>query len=87
MEEALLVTSQHAPRIIVSLLFWMSVYSIYLESPRLFGAIQSRLCMCDFGPGVTHNTCPHMPSDGLILNHKMRKCSVGCYVTKYHSSS
>jgi hypothetical protein len=64
------------------------VYSIHLESSRLFGATQSRPFVYDFGPGVTHDTYPHVPTvrgdDGL--KHKKGKNSVGYYVTKYHHS-
>jgi len=64
------------------------VYSIHLESSRLFGATQSRPFVYDFGPGVTHDTYPHMPAtrgdDGL--KHRMGKNGVGYYVTKYHHS-
>ena len=63
------------------------VYSIHLESSRLFGATQSRPFVYDFGPGVTHDTYPHFAArhdDGL--KHNKGKNSVGYYVTQYHHS-
>lgn len=62
------------------------VYSIHLESSRLFGATQSRPFVYDFGPGVTHTTYPHIPpalrgDDGL---KPKRKDSLSYYVTQYH---
>lgn len=63
------------------------VYSIHLESSRLFGATQSRPFVYDFGPGVTHDTYPRVPTlGGDDLKHKKRKNSVGYYVTKYYHS-
>jgi WD40 repeat protein len=67
------------------------VYSIHLESSRLFGATQSRPFVYDFGPGVTRGTYPHIPQpvtrsdDGL--KHKKGNNSVGYYVTRYHHSA
>ena len=71
--------SVHAPGNDVS-----PVYSIILESSRLFGATQSRPFVYDFGPAVRPETYPSLPStrgnDGL--SHKGRD-SIGFYVTKY----
>lgn len=64
------------------------VYSIHLESSRLFGATQSRPFVYDFGPGVTNTTYPQISNttgrgaDGLKSSRK----GVGYYVTKYHHS-
>jgi hypothetical protein len=72
--------SVHAPGNDVS-----PVYSIILESSRLFGATQSRPFVYDFGPGVRPETYPSLPrvrgADGL--SHKNGKDHVGFYVTKY----
>ncbi|KAJ7069681.1 hypothetical protein C8F01DRAFT_523098 [Mycena amicta] len=62
------------------------VYSLIMESSRLFGATESRPFVLDFGPGVTETTYPTVhpgvtPSrlnDSLSRNH-----SIGFYVTKY----
>jgi WD40 repeat protein len=65
------------------------VYSIHLESSRLFGATQSRPFVYDFGPGVTHDTYPHVPAargDDGLKHRMMGKSSVGYYVTKYRHS-
>ncbi|KAJ6585128.1 hypothetical protein B0H19DRAFT_981219 [Mycena capillaripes] len=55
------------------------VYSIILESSRLFGVTQSRPFVLDFGPGITHNTYPEAfpRSDHRDAN------GVGYYVTSY----
>ncbi|KDQ62482.1 hypothetical protein JAAARDRAFT_30380 [Jaapia argillacea MUCL 33604] len=62
------------------------VYSIVLESSRLFGATQSRPFVYDFGTGVNSNTYPRLPQnlDGVV-RHKDWK-GVGFYVTKYNHS-
>jgi hypothetical protein len=39
------------------------VYSLILESSRLFAATQSRAFVYDFGPGVTTSTYPPLPTD------------------------
>ncbi|ETW81672.1 hypothetical protein HETIRDRAFT_36708 [Heterobasidion irregulare TC 32-1] len=61
------------------------VYSVILESSRLFGATQSRPFVYDFGPGVTPDTYPPLPrvhgDDGL--SYKKGWNNVGFYVTKY----
>ncbi|KAF8895367.1 hypothetical protein BD779DRAFT_1434247 [Infundibulicybe gibba] len=68
------------------------VYSLVLESSRLFAATQSRPFVYDFGPYVNHNTYPLLP-DGLIDGLKRKKKHAGLpgyYVTKYkhaHSST
>ncbi|KAF7985580.1 hypothetical protein HWV62_3863 [Athelia sp. TMB] len=64
------------------------VYSIHLESSRLFGATQSRSFVYDFGPGVTQQTYPDIPpaprgDDGL---KPKRRGSIGYYVTQYYHS-
>jgi hypothetical protein len=57
------------------------VYTVILESSRLFGATQSRPFVYDFGPGVTRNTFPRFqPTAGFDSQ------AIGCYVTKYHHS-
>ncbi len=60
------------------------VYSILLESSRLFGATQSRPFVYDFGPSVKLETYPSLPStrkkDGLSYKGGDR---VGFRVTKY----
>ncbi|TBU31848.1 hypothetical protein BD309DRAFT_31636 [Dichomitus squalens] len=60
------------------------VYSVKLESSRLFGATQSRPFVFDFGPGAKEETYPPLTrppkEDGL----KRRDSSgVGFYVTRY----
>ncbi|EPQ54462.1 hypothetical protein GLOTRDRAFT_121612 [Gloeophyllum trabeum ATCC 11539] len=63
------------------------VYSLILESSRLFGANQSRSFIYDFVPGVTPSTYPRLPvdrNDGL--QHKKDWDGVGYYVTKYPHS-
>lgn len=70
--------SVHAPGNDVS-----PVYSIVLESTRLFGATQSRPFVYDFGSGVDRDTFPNVrfnARDGL------RQDGVGFYVTKYKHS-
>ena len=62
------------------------VYSVVMESSRLFGATQSRPFVLDFGPGAKEETYPPVtraPRDGL----KRRDSSgVGFYVTVYGHS-
>ncbi|KAL1950200.1 hypothetical protein VTO73DRAFT_5323 [Trametes versicolor] len=63
------------------------VYSVILESSRLFGATQSRPFVMDFGPGAREETYPKLTrppkEDGL----KRRDSSgVGFYVTRYGHS-
>ncbi|KAH8998655.1 hypothetical protein EDB92DRAFT_1791616 [Lactarius akahatsu] len=73
--------SVHAPGNDVS-----PVYSIILESSRLFGATQNRPFVYDFGPAVRPETYPSLPltwengNDGL--KHK-KGWDIGFYVTKY----
>ena len=55
---------------------WSPVYSLILESSRLFGATQSRPFVYDFGAGITSDTYPYVR--GFIFNS-----NEGCYVTKY----
>jgi len=72
--------SVHAPGNDVS-----PVYSIILESSRLFGATQSRPFVYDFGPSVRPETYPSLPraqgNDGL--RYKKGLDHIGYYVTKY----
>ena len=62
------------------------VYSVILESSRLFGATHSRPFVYDFGPGVTLDTYPHLPQtrgfDGL--KRKKDLSGIGYYVTTYY---
>ncbi|KAI0755135.1 hypothetical protein C8Q80DRAFT_1117614 [Daedaleopsis nitida] len=63
------------------------VYSVALDSSRLFGATQSRPFVLDFGPGAREDTYPSLTrplrEDGL----KRRDSSgVGFYVTRYGHS-
>jgi hypothetical protein len=71
--------SVHAPGKDVS-----PVYSIIMESSRLFGATQSRPFVYDFGPAVRPETYPSLPStrgnDGLSYKGGD---PIGFYVTKY----
>ena len=73
--------SVHAPGNDVS-----PVYSIILESSRLFGATQSRPFVYDFGPAVRPETYPSLPptqgNDGLKYKKKGWD-RIGFYVTKY----
>ncbi|KAJ3932511.1 MAG: hypothetical protein NXY57DRAFT_108808 [Lentinula lateritia] len=56
------------------------VYSVLLESSRVFGATDSRPFVYDFGPDVTQDTYPQLsPSPGL----KPRRSVPGYYVTRY----
>ncbi|KAJ3715459.1 hypothetical protein C8R42DRAFT_612906 [Lentinula raphanica] len=56
------------------------VYSVLLESSRVFGATDSRPFVYDFGPHVSHDTYPQLShSAGL----KLRKSVPGYYVTRY----
>ncbi|KAK7056913.1 hypothetical protein VNI00_002631 [Paramarasmius palmivorus] len=56
------------------------VYTVILESSRLFGATESRPFVYDFGPGVTVDTYPRISTEGL----RQRKSNpASFYVTKY----
>lgn len=69
------------------------VYSIVLESSRLFGATQSRPFVYDFGPGVTGDTYPPIASVGLNAvggrrgitedRLKLERNGIGYHVSKY----
>ncbi|KAI0269741.1 hypothetical protein BC834DRAFT_967487 [Gloeopeniophorella convolvens] len=76
--------SVHAPGNDVS-----PVYSVVLESSRLFGATQSRPFVYDFGPAVQPETYPSLPrargDDGLP--YKKGWDRIGFYVTKYDHPS
>ncbi|KAH7911737.1 hypothetical protein BJ138DRAFT_1062591 [Hygrophoropsis aurantiaca] len=73
--------SIHAPGNDVS-----PVYSVILESSRLFGATQSRPFVYDFGPGVTEATYPVLPPSPNRLDDtlRMKKNGPGYYVTRYN---
>ena len=59
------------------------VYSLILESSRLFGVTQSRPFVFDFGPGVTKRTYPSLPHrDSLQLNED----GIGYRVAEYNHS-
>ena len=64
------------------------VYSIHLESSRLFGTTQSRPFVYDFGPGVTNVTYPQISNRGGrgVNGLKSSRRGIGYYVTKYHHS-
>ncbi|KAI0252386.1 hypothetical protein BJV78DRAFT_1373926 [Lactifluus subvellereus] len=76
--------SVHAPGNDIS-----PVYSIILESSRLFGATQSRPFVYDFGPAVRPETYPSLPRTRGVdgLSHKNGWDHVGFYVTKYDHPS
>lgn len=70
------------------------VYSIVLESSRLFGATQSRPFVFDFGPGVTRDTYPPaiaptgpnaVAGGRRIAEERLRleRNGIGYYVSKY----
>ena len=61
------------------------VYSIILESSRLFGATESRPFVYDFGPSVKPETYPSLPSTRGKDNPSFKKGldHIGFYVTKY----
>lgn len=69
------------------------VYSIVLESSRLFGATQSRTFVYDFGPGITKDTYPLIPPTpsnavtgrrGIAEDRlKVEKNGIGYHVSKY----
>ncbi|KAF8133769.1 hypothetical protein EV363DRAFT_1397183 [Boletus edulis] len=68
------------------------VYSVVLESSRLFGATQSRPFVYDFGPGVTRDTYPPITPTGSnvagrrrITEDRLRleRNGIGYHVAKY----
>lgn len=60
------------------------VYSIILESSRLFGATQSRPFVLDFGPDSREETYPPLHFNHREENLRKRdKSGIGFYVTKY----
>ncbi|PFH53990.1 hypothetical protein AMATHDRAFT_136061 [Amanita thiersii Skay4041] len=61
------------------------VYSIILESSRLFGVTQSRPFVYDFGPEVSLSTYPSLPSARGVDGLKLMKgySGPGFYVTTY----
>ncbi|OCH84909.1 hypothetical protein OBBRIDRAFT_763676 [Obba rivulosa] len=60
------------------------VYSVIMESSRVFGATQSRAFVLDFGPNVKEDTYPGLPRNHREDGLKRRdKSGVGFYVTKY----
>ncbi|KAJ4482002.1 hypothetical protein J3R30DRAFT_3455851 [Lentinula aciculospora] len=57
------------------------VYTVVLESSRVFGATDTRPFVYDFGPNVTQDTYPHLsPLPGL----NPRRSVPGYYVTRYN---
>ncbi|KIJ17755.1 hypothetical protein PAXINDRAFT_130105 [Paxillus involutus ATCC 200175] len=68
------------------------VYSIVLESSRLFGATQSRPFVYDFGPGVTRDTYPFIAVSGASRRGsmddrlKLKSDGIGYHVSKYSHS-
>ncbi|KAH7885312.1 hypothetical protein F5I97DRAFT_1810965 [Phlebopus sp. FC_14] len=60
------------------------VYSVILESSRLFGATQSRSFVYDFGPGVTRDTYPSVARSDDPL--KLMKNGIGYQVYQYYHS-
>ncbi|KAI0352638.1 hypothetical protein OH77DRAFT_1459970 [Trametes cingulata] len=63
------------------------VYSVILESSRLFGATQSRPFVLDFGPGAKEETYPKLTKPPREDGLKRRDSSgVGFYVTRYGHS-
>ncbi|KAI6041398.1 hypothetical protein EDC04DRAFT_2867206 [Pisolithus marmoratus] len=63
------------------------VYSLILESSRLFGATQSRSFVYDFGPGVTRDTYPSVPpASHRAIDRHLRPMNDGInyYALKYH---
>ncbi|KAL4073078.1 hypothetical protein V8B97DRAFT_1869364 [Scleroderma yunnanense] len=63
------------------------VYSLVLESSRLFAATQSRSFVYDFGPGVTKDTYPSIPAtDNRPIDRQLRPRDDGIdfYVLKYN---
>ncbi|KAK7048481.1 F-box domain-containing protein [Favolaschia claudopus] len=59
------------------------VYSLILESSRLFGVTQSRPFVFDFGPGVTENTYPSLPASPRSRSKRDDIDGLGYYVTSY----
>ncbi|KAF9242517.1 hypothetical protein BU15DRAFT_72635 [Melanogaster broomeanus] len=71
------------------------VYSIVLESSRLFGATQSRPFVYDFGPGVTNDTYPSIAVRGASTSAvrgragstddrlTLKSNGIGYHVSKY----
>ncbi|TDL23300.1 hypothetical protein BD410DRAFT_787639 [Rickenella mellea] len=69
------------------------VYSVLLESSRLFGVTQSRPFVYDFGSGVTAETYPRIRTRADRNSHvsflnvpKQLSDGIGFYVTKYDHS-
>ncbi|KIO02677.1 hypothetical protein M404DRAFT_15844 [Pisolithus tinctorius Marx 270] len=63
------------------------VYSLILESSRLFGGTQSRSFVYDFGPGVTKDTYPSVPpASHRAIDRHLRPMNDGIdyYVLKYN---
>ncbi|KAJ7025368.1 hypothetical protein C8F04DRAFT_137664 [Mycena alexandri] len=61
------------------------VYSVILESSRLFGVTESRPFVFDFGPGITQSTYPDLgfSTRGFTRLDQEGIDGVGYYVTKY----
>ncbi|KAG1745970.1 uncharacterized protein EDB91DRAFT_135287 [Suillus paluster] len=64
------------------------VYSLILESSRLFGVTQSRPFVFDFGLGVTNETYPSLPPStrSQYDSLKLKNNGVGYCVTQYNHS-
>ncbi|KAG0700016.1 hypothetical protein DFH29DRAFT_1001484 [Suillus ampliporus] len=64
------------------------VYSLVLESSRLFGVTQSRPFVFDFGLGVTKETYPSLPPSTRPQHDSLRprKNGIGYCVTQYNHS-
>ena len=63
------------------------VYSVVMESSRLFGATQSRPFVMDFGPGAREDTYPPLTRPPREEGLKRRDSSgLGFYVTRYGHS-
>lgn len=64
------------------------VYSLILESSRLFGVTQSRPFVLDFGPGVTKQTYPLLPPSTSSQRDslQLKEDGIGYHVAKYNHS-
>lgn len=64
------------------------VYSLIVESSRLFGVTQSRPFVFDFGPGVTKETYPRLPPPTSSQHHSLQPNDdgFGYRVTEYNHS-
>jgi len=64
------------------------VYSLILESSRLFGVTQSRPFVFDFGPGVTEETYPFIPPSTRSQRDSLQpnEDGIGYRVAEYNHS-